>query len=93
MKILGEKTIKAVVIGIVGMIAIFAFQRVAVSLIAKKIPAKSGGTAIYMVYGSGSDTYYAVKVDGAVAALFKDKNEAEQFAKKAGGSVEVFPGR
>lgn len=92
MKLWGENTIKAVIIGIVGLIAIFALQRVAVSLIAQKIPAKSGGTAIYLIYGQGNDTYYAVVVNGHPAALFHDKQDAEQFAKKSGGTVEVFPG-
>jgi len=92
MKLFGENTIKAIIIGIVGLIAIFAVQRIAVGFIAQKIPAKSGGTAIYLIYGQGNDTYYAVNVNGQIVALFHNRQSAEKFAKASGGKVEVFPG-
>ena len=93
MKLWRENTIKAIIIGIVGLIAIFALQRVAVNLIAQKIPTKSAGeNAIYLLYGQRNDAYYAVVVNRHPVALFHNKQDAEQFAKKSGGTVEIFPG-
>ena len=93
MKLPGENTMKAIIIGIVGMILLFAGQRIALSYLAKRIPPKSGGTSMYLIYSKGEKNYYAVSVDGNTVAAFFDKGKAQEFAQKVGGKVEILSGR
>lgn len=87
------KNIKGIIVAVVSVIVILAVQRIAFSLISPGIKPKSGGSIMYLEYGATNDTYYSVKKNNLYVALFLERQQAEDFAKEVGGTVEIFAGR
>jgi len=82
---------KAILIAIVAVVVIFAVANFATKYVSTLIPAKTGGTEMYLVYKGKPAMFAVFNKDGKIVAYFTTSADAQNFAQRIGGKLEYQP--